>query len=48
MSNNVLQRYLAFFSYVGSRYRGYQEQKHCLTPGTSIQETIEVFAFSIK
>ena len=43
MCDKALRRYLGFCSFVGLRYRGYQEQTGITGTPNTIQQTMEVF-----
>lgn len=42
MGEKILRKYLGFCSFVGLKYRGYQEQKYMEATHKTIQQTIEV------
>lgn len=43
MTDKLLRKYLAFCSFVGLKYKGYQEQKFQNTFHKTVQQTLEVF-----
>jgi len=42
MGETILKKYLGFCSYVGLRYRGYQEQKWLPDTPKTVQQVLEV------